>query len=294
MVVITTHGLADIDALASAALLHFKYGHPIILSEHPNHEAKSLAKIYNIPYSVESSISDEVILVDTSHNPFNTPVVKGYDHHNCTNNPNIICDPKAPSTGYLLFREENLPLQPPYTDLIILSILSDTHRFKSLNDPSIFKDLALLLEHASKTYQELLSLIDQSLSYSERLVLSRSFSNYSIYKEPTKKLIFLFSDCQSYQSKVSLHLVEGLGADLGIAYAEVDEELRVAGRASPVFPVDLGLLFESIARELSGRGGGHPKAASMNLPLSSITSLEKTMLKHLNSKGLNFVLDNKN
>ncbi len=291
MVVITTHGLADVDALASAGLLHLKYGHPIVLSEHPNHEAKSVAKAYNIPYSVKPSINDEVILVDTSYNPFNTPIVKGYDHHNCTKNPHIICDPNAPSTGYLLFREESLPLQPPYTDLIVLSILSDSHRFKSITDPSLFKDLSILLENSSKSYQELLSLIDESLSYSERLVLSRSFSNYSLYKEPSKQLIFIFSDCQSFQSKVSLHLVEGLGADLGIAYAEVDGELRVAGRASPQFPLDLGDLFNSIAKDLGGRGGGHPKAAAMNLPLSTKSLLETTILKHLNSKNLNFILD---
>ncbi len=289
MLTITSHGLPDVDAVVSAYLLHLKFGYPIVFPEHPNHEAKTIAQLYSIPYSVKDDCTDDLILVDTNYSPFSGKVIARYDHHNCGDVES--CDESSPSTAYLIYKSLSLPNEPPISDLVILSILSDTHRFKDVRNSDVFADVSEMLETSSRSYNEILSLLSHSLSYSERLVLARSFRSYDLFKDSSRRLIVIISDAQSFQSKVALHLVEGLEADLGIAYSIVDEELRVSARASPRFPVPMDELMRELANRLNGRGGGHPYAGATNLPKSSLKNLVPVILDVLSEKGLKLVKD---
>jgi len=75
------------------------------------------------------------------------------------------------------------------------------------------------------------------------------------------------TEVSSFHASVARMLIE-IGADVGIAYGEVDEESRLSVRCAGQFlrdtSIDVGMILEKIAKEKNLVGGGHPSAASIS------------------------------
>lgn len=290
---ISTHSLADIDGVCSAFVLaQLAQSARVVLFDRPNAAARRVCEAYKLKYDVSQSANAEsTVLVDVD-DPSLLPSIPGtflgvVDHHILRRRMAriSICEPGAPSTTYVIYKRmiaAGIAPTKQQAELILLGIISDTYRFKSQGSPSLFKDVAALLEICGKDYESLLRLTeDVRMSNSEKLVFARSFRDYRLYREPKSGLIFVLSDCEGFQSLVASRIIESLEADFALAYALVEGEVRASLRSSPRLALHLGQLASSIASELGGTGGGHLHAAGCNLPAASFRDIEKVCFKLL-------------
>ncbi|MEM0438151.1 MAG: DHHA1 domain-containing protein [Candidatus Micrarchaeia archaeon] len=293
---ISTHSLADIDGVCSAFLLsQLVTNAKVVLFDRPNAAARRVCEAYGLKYEVSTDVNPEsTVLVDVD-DPSLLPSVAGtflgvVDHHASRRRLAriSICGPDAPSTTYVIYKNMVAAGMAPtkqQAELILLGIISDTYRFKSQGSPSLFRDVAALLDACGKDYESLLRLTEEvRMSNSEKLVFARSFRDYRLYREPKSGLIFVLSDCEGFQSLVASRIIESLEADFALAYALVEGEVRASLRSSPRFTLHLGQLASAIASEFGGTGGGHLHAAGCNLPAASFRDIEKVCFKLLSKQ----------
>ena len=280
--IISSHYLADIDAVCSAALLSSLFqGSSIRFFDRPSSQARNVCSAYGINYSIFSGDAalpvEDIVLVDTE-DPLlipkhSRPFFAVLDHHEGSkgiSSLHRLCDPAAASTTqivYWMMQSAGVSPSPLQAQLILLGMLSDSYRFKSVPHSRLFSDFASLLPICGKGYDQLLSLVEEPpMAHSERIVFARSFKDYRMYKDHKRKLLFILSDCESFQSLVASRLIECLGVDFALTYAHYRNESRISVRSSPRLTMHLGTFMSELGAALGGTGGGHMHAAGANIP----------------------------
>ncbi|MEM3364327.1 MAG: DHHA1 domain-containing protein [Candidatus Micrarchaeia archaeon] len=291
---VTSHFLADVDGACSAFLLKSLFPQAqVVFFDRPSREARKVCDAYGLEYKVSLLIDPQhTVLVDVD-DPLLIPPLhhKKYlaliDHHYSKklNAEFRLSDHTAPSTTYLIYlmmKAAGVAPSRKQAEMILLGILADTNRFKSVENTGIFADVAVLFDTAGKSYDSLLSLLTTtSMSSSERLVFVRSFKDFRILRSARDDLLFIITDCASFQSLVADRLIECMEVDFGLAYARVGNEVRVSLRSSPRLALHLGTFASALASRLGGSGGGHKHAAGLNLPPISGKKIEEEAIRLL-------------
>jgi nanoRNase/pAp phosphatase (c-di-AMP/oligoRNAs hydrolase) len=290
---ITSHSIADADGVCSAALLNSLFPQSeIVFLDSPSSVAKEICKKYNIKYSISSQIKPlESVLVDVS-DPALLKELKGkffavIDHHTTSvvKSENLFVVEEAPSTTYLIYEiMKNMGIipSPVQAELILLGLISDTYRFKSVGSVELFKDVSNLLNFAQNEYGEIVQILDSKMTFSERITFIRSFGKvYSAYREKKTQNLFIITDTDSFTSLVSTKLVECLGADIGIAYALMEGHVVVSMRTSSKMKIHSGKLMDELGKKYKGEGGGHVHAAGCKLNKKYFDEMEDMLVELL-------------
>ena len=291
---ISSHMLADVDGVCSAFLLKSLFPSArIIFFDNPSKEARAVCGAYNLEYetsllidpskTVLLDVDDPALIPPTHHKEFLALI----DHHHVQGlkSEHRLSDPSAPSTTHLIYmmmKAVGIKPSKKQAELILLGILADTNRFKSVENSQTFYDVGELFSICGKSYDSILSLIsDTHMSTSERLVFARSFRNFRLLRSPKDDYLFIITDCEAFQSLVADRLIECMEVDFGLAYAPAENEIRISLRSSPRFPLHLGTFASILASRLSGSGGGHKHAAGLNIPPIPYKKLEEEALSLL-------------
>jgi nanoRNase/pAp phosphatase (c-di-AMP/oligoRNAs hydrolase) len=290
---ISSHSIADADGVCAAALLNSLFPKSkIIFLDSPSSVAKEICKKYNIEYSISSKIkSSETVLVDVS----DPALLKGnkgdffavIDHHttNIVKSANLLISEEAPSTTYLIYgimKKIGIVPSQVQAELILLGLISDTYRFKSIGSTELFKDVSNLLKITKSNYKDIVSILDSKMTFSERITFIRSFGKvYSAYREKKTQNLFVITDTDSFTSLVSTRLVESLGSDMGIAYALMEGHVVISMRTSSNINIHSGKFLKELGEKYKGEGGGHVHAAGCKLNKKYFDDMEKIILHEL-------------
>lgn len=276
---ISSHFLADVDGVCSAFLLKSLFPSArIVFFDRPSKEARAVCDAYNLEYITTPIIDpastllvdvDDPVLIPPAHHKEFLGII---DHHHTQHLKSVrrISDAAAPSTThiiYLMMKAAGIMPTKRQAELILLGIIADTNRFKSVENPQAFLDVAELFSVCGKSYDSLVSLISVTrMSTSERIVFARSFKNFNLLHSTAGDYLFILTDCEAFQSLVADRLVECMEVDFSLTYAPVGNEMRISMRSSPRFPLHLGMFASTLASRLGGSGGGHRHAAGINTP----------------------------
>lgn len=295
---ITSHSLADTDGVCSAALLNSLFPKSkIVFLDSPSSHAKKICEKYNINYKITFDISPKnTVLVDVS-DPALLKGVRGkflavFDHHttNVVETEYLFVSENSPSTTYLIYNMmKELKIKPNsvQAELILLGLISDTYRFKSVGSEKLFSDVSILLSFTKTDYNDIVSVLDSKMSFSERITFIRSFGKvYSAYREKKTQNLFVVTDTDSFTSLVSTRLVDCLEANVGIAYAIMEGNLVISMRTSSNMEIHCGKFLKELGENYNGEGGGHVHAAGCKLNKKYFSKMESILFKEL-SKHFN-------
>ncbi len=291
---VSSHFLADVDGVCSAFLLKSLFPSArIVFFDKPSKEARAVCEAYKLEYettliidpstTVLIDVDDPVLIPSTHHKQFLAII----DHHHTQHLKSVqrLSDHTAPSTTYILYSMMKfMGIKPSkkQAELILLGIIADTNRFKSVENTAIFSDVADLFEISGKSYDSLLPLLTTTaMSTSERLVFARSFRTFRILRTTKDDFLFIITDCEAFQSLVADRLVECMEVDFGLAYAPAENEMRISLRSSPRLMLHLGTFASTLASRLGGSGGGHKHAAGMNISPTNGKKIEEAAIKLL-------------
>lgn len=291
--VISSHSIADTDGVCSAALLNLFFPQSeIVFIDSPSSLAKKICNKYNIKYTISKEIKpSETVLVDVSDSALLKNVSDKFfvliDHHitNVVPFKHKYIKEDFPSTTYVIYHMMkclNMKPTPIQAELILLGLISDTHRFKSTGSPEIFDDVSTLLKITKNDYREIVSIIDFDMSFSERITFIRSFGKvYSAYREKKTQNLFVITDTDSFTSLVATRLVECLGSNVSVAYAIMDNSVVISMRSSSNMNIHLGQFMKDFGNKYKGEGGGHRHAAGCKLNIKYFDKMEDMIVKEL-------------
>ncbi len=292
---ITSHSIADADGVCAAALLKSIFPQSeIVFLDSPSSVAKEICKKYDIKYIISNEIEpSETVLVDVS-DPGLLKGLKGkffavLDHHTTSvvKSDNLLVVEDSPSTTYLIYKcmkEMNIVPSPIQAELILLGLISDTYRFKSIGSVELFKDVSFFLNLAQKEYTEIVKVLDSKMTFSERITFIRSFGKvYSAYREIKTQNLFIITDTDSFTSLVSNRLIECLCGDIGIAYAIMEGHVVVSMRTSSKMKIHSGKLMNELGIKYNGEGGGHINAGGCKLNKKYFDEMEEILVELLSS-----------
>jgi len=271
-VAVLVHRHADPDAVASAALfasLGAKPYAPGGLSS----SGKRLARALGLEFSPGPVSEDFAVVVDTASSSQLPGVsLREYcrvDHHSEGDLDECIVDPSASSTSEivaLLARDWNLELSEALAEALMVGIyvdskglrLSRPQTFTALEYLTRFSKLSKAISFLSEKEEEDLSIRVAKVKACERLVHRK-----------VKDYIIGITEIGSNEGAVMRALVQCVGLDAAFVVSRREGELRVYARASPrllKLGISLSEFLSELARDLGGRGGGHPGAAGAILP----------------------------
>ena len=313
-VLLLVHKAADVDCIASAAVLknslnnvQFTIGVPGYLNQH----ALRLSESMKIKHTLNPVISDfaAVIVLD-----FNTPEMLGLqaaelekfkkpvfiiDHHSKTKDsldfPNkSIIDSNAVSTTQIVFQIlQELKIKVSSGNAILLSagIITDSNGL-AIADSKTLQTLASLLKVCGKTVSEVQAVYEIPQDVSERIASLKSAKRVMLFK--AGDFLIALSQVSHFASNAANSLIS-LGADLAIVgFSDDDGNAKLNARASESFLKKTGVNLEKdilskLERKFEGTSGGHEGAAGFS-GIARIDELfQESMLlieEFLGSKGL--------
>lgn len=291
---ITSHSIADADGVCSAILLNSLFpSSKIVFLDKPSHIGKVICEKYDVKYSINLNIeSKNTILVDVS-DPALLKGVKGkffgvVDHHtthNVVKHEHSLISQNVSSTTHLVYelmKSVGIVPSPVQAELILIGLVSDTYRFKSVGSSTLFKEVSHLLSLTKTDYKNIVSILESKMSFSERITFMRSFGKvYSVYRQKKTQNLFVITDTDSFTSLVSSGLVESLGADVGLAYAIMDENVVISMRTSSSVKIHCGEFLKELGKKYSGEGGGHVHAAGCKLSKKYFPKMESILVQAL-------------
>jgi len=287
-ILVLSHRSADIDALASAAIIRLllmdKNYVEIGIPEHLNRSAKRIAESMEIPYNMQPDFSDFDVLVVVDLNsygmlgPFadNVRAFKGpiflFDHHSASLKPiapdeNCTIVENAASTTEVLwcFLQENAPelLSKDVAVLTACGLISDTAHF-SFASENTFRVMAESMEKSGKTYSEVIELFSIKRELSERIAMLKAAQRTRIYR--LNENIVTLSEIGAFESQSASALLH-LGADVAFVGTIEENSVRISGRARFSFAENYALdlakdVFQQLPTFFEGEGGGHSTAAA--------------------------------
>ncbi|MHA1436548.1 MAG: DHH family phosphoesterase [Promethearchaeota archaeon] len=297
-ILITTHELVDIDALASCFSLkfflsqYFRKDNVIIwfseltkLSKTYLNKFSQKFPLFNITFNKKVDIEniDVVIILDTNNlnlvslpNDFDISRSKipfiFIDHHlsinqNYENNVqflNVIIDDYS-STAEIIFKfftNFNIDLCIPIKWLLISAIITDSGNFKYGSSETIVNVSKLLDDNFD--IQEIFLMLNYDRDISEKLAIIKGIQRVEIIRE--NNWLIGLTHIGSFEANVANALIK-IGFDVGIVYMEKKETYRISIRAKKNVCLKTGLHLGKILDELSDgnliSGGGHDGAAAI-------------------------------
>ncbi|MCX8184657.1 MAG: DHH family phosphoesterase [Sulfolobales archaeon] len=300
-----THRNADIDSIAAAIALSYNLkiynsaDFEVCAPEGVDAVSKRVLSAlgFNIPASGKCS-SRRVVFIDVS----SLTQVEGVefeecsfiDHHAVNTlmkrcGPSIY-DPESKATSAILaevFMLTEYVVPRDYATLLLAGILFDT-RFLRNTDSRLLKIAAWLIDSGADFEKAVSSLVQQEVSYAERIARLRSLSRMGIYSIGEKYLMTV-TCVGAYESSSLRYSIEA-GSDAAIALAPRDRVIRVTVRVSSRLVKDLGTpvaaeLARYLGESLGGSGGGHEAAAGAVISRDSIRSLEGVIAEFFGVRG---------
>lgn len=286
---ILTHKAADVDAIASAAILQesSKSKKAIIgVPGYLNQEAKLLAQKLSIPYQLNPIIQnfETIILADfntadmigpeaSELQKFKGPILL-IDHHfdsgeNLASKGFSIIKPEAVSTTELLFKilkDSKIKTSPRTAQLIAAGIITDSNNFATANSQT-FQAIAELLKISGKSFAQVKALFEIPQDISQRIASLKAAKRVQLYK--TGDFVIAVSEVSCFENLAADSLIS-LGADLAfVGFADEKQQLRINARASESFLKKTGFdlaknVFLPLEQKNQGFGGGHAGAAGFN------------------------------
>jgi nanoRNase/pAp phosphatase (c-di-AMP/oligoRNAs hydrolase) len=311
-VLIFTHRQADPDALCSAyavsQLLVKGYedrhrisdvtrGSKIITPQGASMLGLSICKALSIPFddkidSAEIENADLIVLVDVGDKELLEPYLVAItnskakkiliDHHSSTDAGTKTCcaeeihpydyifvDSKATSTCEIITL--GLPLKlldQNLAKVLLVGLLYDSQHLAIATDKTL--EAALKLVRNGARIDQAKELLRSRPERSEMIARLKSSQRLK-YREIGKYLL-AETQVSSFQAAVARMLLD-IGADVGIAFGEHEDEVRISVRTTQRFfretGIDMGVLLSNISRESGITGGGHSTAASISGKTSS-------------------------
>ena len=288
-VLILTHKAADIDAIASAAVLQKVLKNPKAVIGVPgylNQQAKTLAEKFSLKYQANPIISTfEALILEDFNNlgmigseapaleKFKGPVFL-IDHHSENNEFSVpkqftIKNPKAVSTTQILYnvlKNSKMRISSETSQLLAAGIIADSN-FLQVADAQAFQDLAELLKACGKDFAQIVELFSIPKDVSERIAALKAAKRVQLFK--SGDFIIAASEVSCFENLAADSLIS-LGADLAfVGFADEKQELRVSGRASESFLKKTSInlaenVFQPLEDRMQGFGGGHAGAAAFN------------------------------
>ncbi len=292
-VILTTHSLADTDALASGFALSHLLGPKAIfaLPDRANSEARRLFGSHmGGMLSFQSARAQfpfaPIILLDCNDPSLLPQLAAGgdgrkgrknpsphvsllIDHHALSNNSvrgaHEWVEPEAASCSELVSSLLS-PVSPELALFLIWGILSDSAHLGRAS-PRTLRALANLLERAQGTYEEIRNALRHPPSIQSRAAVLEGLRQATWAMD--EGLLVALASVSGHESHVADALV-GAGADAAFAGTCDKKSARISARISPGLAsrTDLPALMGQVGRFLGGEGGGHPAAAGATGPKS--------------------------
>jgi nanoRNase/pAp phosphatase (c-di-AMP/oligoRNAs hydrolase) len=290
---ITTHDLADLDALVSGIALKYCFETYFpnqniqltfsVLSKHTKSFInKFSAKFpnFNFNYQEHVELSDiDVIVVADSNNLdhvklFNNIDLKipfiFIDHHlnlqkNYPGNVlslNLIFDNYSSTTEMVLelFDDCNIKLPIPYKYLLVSAILTDSGFLKYGNTGTI-KNLNSILQDQLEI-QDVIPLLEREIDISEKIARIKALQRVKLIR--INNWLIGISHLSSFSASAASTLTK-VGFDIGIVVSEDKSDYRITTRAKKQVCLKTGLHLGKIISEINNViGGGHDGAATLN------------------------------
>ncbi len=283
---VSSHYLADVDAVCSAFLINSLFPKSkVVFFDKLSSSAREICRMYGFKYDISPAVDPTATILVDVDDPALIPTFTGtflavINHHTGGRVPAVrrLSSPSAPSTTHIIYnmmKEADIRPTPRQAELILLGIIADTYRFKSVGDVAVFADVAELLRISKVPYEKLLATVEGGeLSLSERLVYARSFREYRILRDKESGCIFILSDCEAFPSLIATKIVECMGIDFALTYAITNGEIHMSARSSPKLGLHVGNFMSELAGQLGGSGGGHVHAAGATIPMTDMKTLE--------------------
>lgn len=300
-VLLLTHAGADVDAVASAAAIHFalkgKARTTIAIPDHLNLNAVSLTKKLQIPYSINPSFKgyEAIIILD-----FNKSKMAGslqgelenfkgerflIDHHSkeaevIAPKENSFCNSKAISTTelvYSLLKNSSLKIPKSAYLCIASGIITDSSSFL-IADHNTFRIMAEVMEKANAPYSDISTLFKVEKDFSEKIAALKAAKRAKIFK--VGESIIALSEVGAFEAEAASALIR-LGADVSFCGFS-DEKMRISGRVNNKWlsehKFDLARdVFNPLEGFFDGEGGGHAGASGFNGEGDLWSALEKCL-----------------
>lgn len=314
-VAITCHKNADPDAICSAIVLrqllkkiNQKLKIYFIFPEGVNEASQRILEFSRLTSSIGKNITrvlDDVeilFIVDASTLSVLGSLkkqVEGYkgkiviiDHHKPSKKLASVSyllniDEKSTSTVeliYELFQRTRIPITKRIAQIMLTGIMFDSGYFSIVNSTT-FKTAAVLIETGARIGDSR-SLLLTPINRSEKIARIKAAQRSTI--KHVNNWIFVASEIDSYQASAARMLIS-LGADISMVQGGSKGYFRVNFRASSNFSDKTGFhlgndLAQPIGEFLKGEGGGHDRAAGINvkgdkIPLEKVTKKAVELLK---------------
>jgi nanoRNase/pAp phosphatase (c-di-AMP/oligoRNAs hydrolase) len=167
--------------------------------------------------------------------------------------------------------------------ILLTGLMFDSQHLGLANEGTL--EAALVLVKTGGEIAESKKILRYSADRSELLARLKAAQRLQ-FEEVGGKLI-VKSEVSSFQASAARMLVE-IGADVGLAYGENNEETRLSARSTQAFNkstgIDLAQEIRKVANHFEIVGGGHPTAASIsgkverNVLVNYLTNTLKTAL----------------
>jgi len=232
-----------------------------------NRDGEKILKMFGLKAKKLKEVNledfDKLVLLDTSEDLVKD-IVKKFkdvlvlDHHvqsktftHAVSTTEIIFD---------LFRQNKVKITEKAAKAITFGIISDTAGLRFAKTRT-FEILSELLKENKLEYQKLLEEIAEEKEVSEKLAWLKAAQRLQVHNVGDK--ILVISKVGGFESSAASKLM-ALGADVALVISHKPNETRIVGRAKTGY--NLAEVFQEVASEVSGTGGGHPGAAAMNFP----------------------------
>jgi len=287
-VIILSHLNADPDAIGSSiAVFEFLKSRGLeprmAAAGGVNALARNLIKKLDYKIEINPSLddTDTIVLVDTSSfsqlSPMDLRAFNGrlfvIDHHIPEEELKAkalagVFDERMTSAAeivYKLLKEENFAFNKNTCLALITGIVTDTAHLQFAR-PETLRIIAELLEASQMDYPDVLNFITIPTEPSRKIAHLKSASRMEI--EKLGEWIVALSHVSSFEASAARALVK-IGADVAFVCSVEKGEARVSVRATNAFVKKTGINFAKdyaprLVKSLSGSGGGHVAAISVN------------------------------
>ncbi len=287
-IVILSHLNADPDAVGSsiavAEFLKSLGAEPVMgAAGGINALARNLIKKLDYKIEVNPQISDAaaILILDSSSfsqlAPIDVASFSGdiyiVDHHIPEEDLKsrakaAVFDEASTSTSemvYKMLKEEGFKFTKTVSLALITGIVTDTGHLQFAR-PETFRIIADLLEASGEEYPEVLNFITIPTEPSRKIAHLKCASRLEM--ERIGEWIIALSNVSSFEASSARALVK-IGADVAFVCSKEKSDVRVSIRASNKFVKKTGIHFAKdyvpqLASALSGSGGGHVAAVSIN------------------------------
>ncbi len=294
-ILVFTHRQADPDALCAASGLlaliaqsfpNLKIESSIVVPQGASSLGQTVCNQLGIEFttSMENTTvhnCDLILVVDTGDphllEPFSEQIMKSVarkiliDHHsssqiegNWSGFDRVSVDRNSTSTCEIIalgFPGEHLSTE--IAGKLLTGLMFDSQHLGIATASTL--EAALILVRAGAEIDSARRALRNKPNRSE--LLARIKSAQRLQYEEVGKFLILKTEVSSFHASVARMLLD-VGADVGIAFGESDEEARVSVRSTQTFfketGIDLAEQVKKISDALGIVGGGHPTAASLS------------------------------